>query len=124
MRVELHGEAAQAGDEQALTRSLETMSEAMGFGLLGLVTAVANAGGLGVHAWRYLGNAPPMFDAAPAAEWIRRDPVTRRLRKETLPFTCDQGLSASDGAGDLWEEQAPFECGNGLLSVLRWEVIA
>lgn len=38
----------------------------------------------------------------------RRDPVLSRLRRESVPFCYDQELYVSNGAGDLWEKQAPF----------------
>lgn len=52
-------------------------------------------------------NAPEEFDAARTNQpSVRRDPVVSRLKSLSAPFVYDQALYVSDGAGDLWEEQA------------------
>ncbi len=62
-----------------------------------------------------LGNIPTGWskaarDVADAA----RDPVMQRMRHSGVPFAYDQQLYAAEGAGDLWESQAPFGYRTGI----------
>jgi DNA-binding CsgD family transcriptional regulator len=61
-------------------------------------------------------NAPAGFAeaATKADESTRRDPVLQRLKRESVPFVYDQSVYVNAGAGDLWEEQAPFGYKNGI----------
>lgn len=49
----------------------------------------------------------------------RRDPVLARLRAQTMPFFYDQQTYVKGGAGDLWEEQAPFGFRAGVATAVQ-----
>jgi DNA-binding CsgD family transcriptional regulator len=61
-------------------------------------------------------NAPDGFaeSATRNGEDAARDPVLQRLKKYSVPFVYDQSVYVNAGAGDLWEEQAPFGYKTGI----------
>jgi DNA-binding CsgD family transcriptional regulator len=66
-------------------------------------------------------NAPSGFAEAATKfdENTRRDPVFQRLKRESVPFVYDQSVYVNAGAGDLWEEQAPFGYKTGIAVALH-----
>ena len=50
----------------------------------------------------------------------RRDPVMQQCKKNTIPVVWDQDTYVSDGAGDLWEEQAAFGYKTGIAVALHF----
>jgi DNA-binding CsgD family transcriptional regulator len=67
-----------------------------------------------------IGNIPTGWsksarDVADAA----RDPVMQRMRNSGLPFAYDQRLYVAEGAGDLWEAQAPFGYRTGIAMAMH-----
>lgn len=65
-------------------------------------------------------NAPEAFaDATRDLADSRRDPVLQRLKTLHVPFVYDQALYVQDGAGELWEAQAPFGYRTGISMALH-----
>lgn len=61
------------------------------------------------------GNTPQAFvEASKNGDNGRRDPVLRQLMSSSRPVLYDQDLYVESGAGDLWEEQAPFGFRSGI----------
>lgn len=113
-----HYELAAAEDIAALRKALRQVSEDFGFPLVNVVVVNAVPGrktqGRVVRndplAW-----VPYVRDAAASA----RDPCVRLVRQTDRPFAYDQDLYVSSGAGDLWEQQAPFGFKAGIGAVLH-----
>lgn len=69
-----------------------------------------------------IGNTPQAFlEASRDPDASRRDPVLRRLKASPLPFVYDQTTYVDEGAGDLWEEQAPFGYRTGISMALHMD---
>lgn len=67
-----------------------------------------------------VGNTPQAFlEASRDPGNVRRDPVVKRMKRLSIPFIYDQNLYVSEGAGDLWELQAPFGYRNGIAMALH-----
>jgi len=67
-----------------------------------------------------VGNTPQGFkDASHDAADAKRDPVLRRMKRLSVPFVYDQDLYVDEGAGDLWERQAPFGYRTGIAVALH-----
>jgi DNA-binding CsgD family transcriptional regulator len=50
---------------------------------------------------------------------VRRDPVYRHCKRETMPIIWDQDVYVSSGAGDLWERQAEYGYRTGIAMALH-----
>lgn len=111
-------ELAAAEDITQFKKVLLQVAEDFGFPLVNVtVVNIAPGGGPRERAMR---NDPPswaphVLDAAAAA----RDPCLELVRTSCTPFAYDQDLYVRKGAGDLWEEQAPFGFKTGISAVLH-----
>jgi DNA-binding CsgD family transcriptional regulator len=62
-----------------------------------------------------IGNIPKGWsESARDVDGLARDPVMQRMRHSGLPFAYDKQLYEAEGAGDLWEAQAPFGYRTGI----------
>jgi DNA-binding CsgD family transcriptional regulator len=60
-------------------------------------------------------NTPPGFASETThPQKVQRDPVVQRLQITSIPFAYDQSTYVDNGAGELWEEQAPFGYRTGI----------
>lgn len=59
-------------------------------------------------------NTPEAFVTCNNVDNSRRDPVNQKLRDMQVPFFYDSRVYEAAGAGDLWEEQAPFGYRTGI----------
>lgn len=110
---------AAAADLAALKSKLVEAGNALGFGLMtsSLIRGDLRSG----RAWvQDLTNAPPGFLAAQLclADALR-DPVMTHMRTRSVPIGYDQRTYVEAGAGDLWEEQAPWGYRTGIASSLH-----
>lgn len=106
-------ELAAAEDAATFKRVLLQVAEEFGFPLVNVTVVNINPGGERLE--RAMRNDPPswapyVLDAAAAA----RDPCLALIRTSYAPFAYDQKLYVDGGAGDLWEEQAPFGFKTGI----------
>lgn len=100
---------SQARDLVAFRGALVGMAEHLGFGLVTATLVTEGFGPRSAARFASVGNTPAGFEEAFAnVDSSRRDPVMRRYKELTVPFTYDWRTYAEDDAGDLWEEQAPF----------------
>lgn len=68
----------------------------------------------------HVGNTSQAYmDVLQNASGGARDPVLKRLRKQSLPFVYDQRTYVDAHAGDLWEEQASFGYATGVAVALH-----
>jgi DNA-binding CsgD family transcriptional regulator len=111
-------ELAAAKDLIALRKVLIAVAEDFGFPIINLTTvAYAPDGKVREGALRI---DPPGWNSYvmdPCAS--TRDPCIAIARNAPVPFAYDQELYVRVGAGDLWEEQAPFGFKTGATAVLR-----
>lgn len=102
-----------AKDRAAFEARLVAMAHSLEFEIASAAVAVDRPGSL-PH-FEMVGNIPKSWnEAARNPADVARDPVMRRMRTTGLPFAYDQQLYVAEGAGDLWEAQAPFGYRNGL----------
>lgn len=100
---------SQARDLATFRGALVGMAEHLGFGLVTATLVTEGFGPRSAARFASVGNTPAGFEEAFGnVDSSRRDPVMRRYKELTVPFTYDWRTYAEDDAGDLWEEQAPF----------------
>jgi len=118
MKLQQYFDLSQSVDLQTFERRLIDFSHDFNFGLVNAVVVVEKPGS---DALSYsVGNTPKAFaEAAVRAEDIKRDPVIRRLKSMSVPFTYDQSLYVREGASDLWEQQAMFGYNAGIAVALH-----
>lgn len=102
-----------AKDRASFEAGLVAMAQSLEFEIASAAIAVDRPGLPPI--FEMVGNTPKGWseasrDPADAA----RDPVMRRMRNSGLPFAYDQRLYVDEGAGDLWEAQAPYGYRTGL----------
>lgn len=100
-------------DRTSFEASLVAMAQSLEFEIASAAIAIDRPGLPSI--FEMVGNIPkgwkgPARNPADAA----RDPVMRRMRNTGLPFAYDQHFYVRDGAGDLWEAQAPFGYRTGI----------
>jgi DNA-binding CsgD family transcriptional regulator len=113
-----HHDLVAAEDIAAFRKALLQVAEDFGFPLVNLI--VVNIGPGRKSQGRVVRNdplawVPFVWDAAAVA----RDPCVQLVRSTDRPFAYDQDLYVSSGAGDLWEQQAPFGFKTGIGAVLH-----
>ena len=109
MRLQRYYEVSQAPDLDTFRRNLSNMTADMDFGLFGAMLVVENSLEKKPASYYLIDNAPSAYaDASREQDRLARDPVLRRFKTLSVPFTYDQDLYVSEKAGDLWEEQAVF----------------
>jgi DNA-binding CsgD family transcriptional regulator len=92
------------------------VAEEFGFPIVNVTVVTITPGGETCE--RAMRDDPPgweshVLDAKAAA----RDPCLALIRTSYAPFAYDQQLYVDGGAGDLWEEQAPFGFKTGISAV-------
>lgn len=105
-------------DRIALERGLVNFAYKLNFGKVAAAVAVDRPGHRSIFVM--MGNTPQEFlEASRRPEDARRDPVMQRLKSSSVPFLYDQAFYVNAGAGDLWEEQAPFGYRTGVSMALH-----
>jgi DNA-binding CsgD family transcriptional regulator len=100
-------------DRVSFEARLVTIMQSMDFELASAAIAVDRPGLPPI--FEMVGNIPREWsEAARDPADVARDPVMRRMRNTSLPFAYDQQLYVREGAGDLWEAQAPFGYRTGI----------
>ena len=118
MRHQDYLDVSTAADRASFESRLVGFVQRLGFELASAALAVDRPG-LPASVFM-IGNTPQAFyESSRSADEARRDPVLKRLRTATVPFIYDQALYVSDGAGDLWEEQAAFGYRTGISMALH-----
>lgn len=118
MRHQALIDLSQAPTLDAFRGGLVTFAHELEFGLVSAAVVVDRAGA--DAAFFTLTNAPQAHQQAFHDKGrSKRDPVLRRLKRSSVPFSYDQALYVRDGAGDLWEEQAPHGYRTGVSVALH-----
>lgn len=109
MRLQRYYEVSQAPDIDTFRRNLSSMAADMEFGLFGAMLVVEKPLEKAPASYFLVDNAPPAYvDASRDKDRLARDPVLKRFKALSIPFTYDQSLYVSESSSDLWEEQAAF----------------
>ena len=112
-------EIGESPDLVTLRAQLISVAHELGFSRMGafVITELPD----GSKSFAMIHNAPRGFldSVTKNDESTQRDPVHKRLKRSTIPFAYSQALYVQEGAGDLWEEQAPFDYRNGVAVALR-----
>lgn len=109
MKLQDYFDISQAADAVALQRRLVGFAERLGFGLITAAVVVEAAEAARPPAFHVISNMPDGFKETSADPQLSvRDPVNRRLKKLSVPFSYDQALYVAEGAADLWDRQALF----------------
>ena len=106
-------------DLATLTQRTVALAESMGFGLCSGVLIRGRFGSANAS-MRAFGNPPAGYEDTVASlpEGLR-DPLLGALLARPGCVAYDQAFYASQGAGDLWEAQAPFGFRQGLAVALH-----
>lgn len=120
MRLERLFEISQSSDTESFRSRLVRFAQEMDFGIISAVLIIEPVRGLGKAQYISTTNAPEAwltsYRNVAAGE---RDPVLRRLKTLSVPFVYDQGTYTSEGAADLYEEQAPYGYRTGVAVALH-----
>jgi DNA-binding CsgD family transcriptional regulator len=85
------------------------MAADMDFGLFSAFLVVENPLDKKAPVFHSVDNIPTALAAAlNDREFVDRDPLLKRLKRLSVPIAYDQDLYVEEGAGDIWEMQAPF----------------
>jgi DNA-binding CsgD family transcriptional regulator len=111
-------DVASARDLASFERRLVQFAELIDFPLVSAALVVEHPGS--APSIVSVSNVPEAFaDASRDLGDSRRDPVLQRLKTLHVPFVYDQALYVQDGAGELWEAQAPFGYRTGISMALH-----
>ncbi len=111
-------ELGTAADRASFEARLVGMAQSLEFDIASAAIAVDRPGQAPI--FEMVGNTPEAWtNASRDPKNYKRDPVLRRLRNSGLPFIYDQGLYVDEGAGDLWEMQAPYGFRTGIAMAMH-----
>jgi len=109
MRLQRYYEVSQAQDLAGFHKSLVDFAAEIDFGLFSAILVVESPLEKKAPVFHAISNTPQAFmEAARDKGAIARDPVVKRMKTLSLPFTYDRDVYISGNAEDLWEEQAAF----------------
>lgn len=113
MRQQMLLDVSQAADVGTFQDRLVDLGAALGFELVNSFL-VLERDGRGPEV-RYVGNRPLAFTSISIdPELIRRDPVLKRLRRQSVPFAYDQATYVEAEAADIWDLSAPYGYHTGI----------
>jgi DNA-binding CsgD family transcriptional regulator len=120
MSLQRYFDISQSADLASLESGLVRFAADMGFGLVTAAMFVERPGPSQRTAIVAIGNTPQAFaEASKNVQDSIRDPVMKRLKRLSIPFIYDQQLYVSEGAADLWEQQASFGYRTGVSVALH-----
>lgn len=118
MRLQRFLDVSQSCDVETFERRLIGFVQEMDFAIASAALVVDNPGEEPLVAT--VGNTPKGYeDAHRDHADVKRDPVIKRLKAMSVPFIYDQDLYVTEGAGDLWERQAPYGFRTGIAVALH-----
>jgi DNA-binding CsgD family transcriptional regulator len=118
MRHQDYLDVSESSDRATFERRLLRFAQNLDFEIASAVLAINKPGEKAVFI--SVGNTPEAFlDASRDLDQAKRDPVLKRLKSLSVPVVYDQAMYVSNGAADLWEEQAPFGFRTGISMALH-----
>ena len=108
----------QARDRDEFRDEVVRFTHRLGFELVSAITVIDR--GLGKSDFIKVDNTPEAFnDTYCSPNLQRQDPVMQHCRRQTIPIIWDQDTYVTNGAGDLWEQQAGFGYRTGIAMALH-----
>jgi DNA-binding CsgD family transcriptional regulator len=118
MKLQECHEVAQASDISGLETRMVQLANDLDFEIISGALVIESPGGR--SSLVRLGNTPQAFQSLSQSESIgKRDPVWRRLKRDSAPFIYDQTTYVNEHAGDLWEDMAAFGYKTGIAMALH-----
>lgn len=118
MRLQDYIDISEAPDVRTLETRLVSFANQLDFGIISGALVVEHTAGR-VSSF-HLGNTPEAFSSSFVSTSIgKRDPVMQRLKRMSVPFIYDRELYATNGAIDLWEQQAAYGYKTGIAVALH-----
>lgn len=114
MRLDRLFEISQSSDAEAFRSRLVRFAHEMDFGIVSALLLVEPPRISGKALYISTTNAPEAWlTSYRNANTGDRDPVLKRLKTLSVPFVYDEKTYTTEGAADLYEEQAPYgyKCG-------------
>ena len=120
MRLSEFFDVSQSPDAATFESRLVRFGHEMGFQIVSGALVVEHPGPTRRASFISVGNTPESFSAnyENLADSLR-DPVLKRMKRLSVPFLYDQDLYTSEGAADLWEQQAPYGYRTGISVALH-----
>jgi DNA-binding CsgD family transcriptional regulator len=119
MRMQQLNEIVCASGEEAFVSSLLAFADVAGFELVNAAVA-GDRGDDEAPLFRMVGNIPEGWrDSSLDTDLGQRDPVLKLMKTSSRPVVYDQQVYVGAGAGDLWEQMAPFGYRTGIAVVTR-----
>jgi len=120
MLLDRYYEISDSSDVETLRSRLSNFSGEMEFDYVSVTMVIDSVMPNGRPSFSTLSNAPDAYDSVYQDQASSlRDPVLKRLKVLSVPFTYSQKTYAAEGAGDLWEEQAPYGFKSGIAVALH-----
>jgi DNA-binding CsgD family transcriptional regulator len=120
MLLKSYFDLSQSPDLGSFQRQLVTMAESLGFPLVSATLVVEGPSPVATPKFHAVSNTPQAFIAsAYDVNAGTRDPMNRHVKRSSVPIVYDQKLYVEEGAGDLWEEQAPYGYKHGVAVALH-----
>lgn len=120
MLIDRYYEVSDSSDLDTFRARLSDFASELDFGFVSATMVIDSVMPNGRPTFVTLSNAPEAYDQVYSdPQSSLRDPVLRRLKALSVPFVYNQDTYTADGAGDLWEEQAPFGFKNGISVALH-----
>ena len=111
-------EVACAADVETFEGALARFGHDLGFGIMTGLLVCERPNGLAEKS--AFGSVPEAYRSTyESHDFSLRSPVTRRLKRLRVPFVYDQAMYVDEGAGDIWEAQAPYGFKNGIALTLE-----
>jgi DNA-binding CsgD family transcriptional regulator len=108
----------QAQSREEFRDEVVRFSRRLGFETVSAITVVDR--GLGDSEFIHVDNTPDAFSQTYGDPQLqRRDPVMQHIRRQSVPIVWDQETYVTQGAADLWEQQASFGFRTGIAMALH-----
>ena len=105
--------SASANEEELLDRLVRVVND-LDFGRVAATLRFSDTLGRKTSSIMVANTPQAFLEKSMNPEDTARDPVFSTHFKTSLPFTYDKSTYTDSGAGDLWEEQAPFGYRTGI----------
>jgi DNA-binding CsgD family transcriptional regulator len=120
VNLQKYYDLSQSPDVGAFESRLVEFAHELDFGIVVATLVIESPGPAHKVDCMAVGNTPDAFTESfkdqPSSQ---RDPVLNRLKKLSVPFVYDQDTYVSEGAADLWEQQAPYGYRTGIAVALH-----
>lgn len=110
--------SASATKDELLSRLVRVVNE-LDFGRVAATLRFSDSLGRKTSSTGFANTPQAFLDKSMSPDAAARDPVFQQHLKSSLPFTYDMSTYVNGGAGDLWEDMAPFGYRTGISVTLH-----